>query len=255
MSDDRYARVYFDRINRDPKFDGIRDNRALKGSWLMLLEEAEKAWPSPAFPLPSGWVPKRDFALFAARGIIDVTSDGRFYMHGLSTIRAERSTRASSAAHARWDASRTANGNAERIAPAFPRAMPSTEQTSTDKQSTADARADPADTYWTLTGRYPTDKTITWIDDLAAQYGTDALVTAMAVCHQHDSEVGTLLGRVTTSLKRDARKLDLEERRAEQTKIAENRGKGGSVQLLISRHNNGQHPDRVPGCPSCEAAA
>lgn len=222
MSDDRYARVYFDRIERDPKFDGIRSNRALYGSWLLLLQEAEKAWPSPAFPPPTNWVPKREFALFVDRGIIDMTSDGRYFMHGLATIRAERSVRASTAAHARWDAGRNADSSASGIANASAPRMPSTDKTSTDKTSTADAH-DPADTYWSVTGRYPTEKVLAWIDDLAAQYGAAVVTTAIAECHQVDRETGTLLGRVTTTLKRDARKLDLDERRAEQARLVEKR--------------------------------
>lgn len=113
MSDDRYARVYFDRIARDPKFDGIRDNRSLMGSWLLLLIEAEKAWPSPAFPLPTSWVPVRDFRTLTEAGVLDVLPDHRYRMHGLDAIRAERSKRGADAAAARWgNAERNASGNA-----------------------------------------------------------------------------------------------------------------------------------------------
>jgi hypothetical protein len=136
VSDDRYARVYFDRIERDEKFDGIRNNRGLYGSWLLLLLEAEKAWPSPAFPPPTSWVPRRDLELFAARGLIDMTADGRYKMHGLDGIREERSRRASHAAGARWgNASRNAAGIADASAPSMPRR----DKTRQDETSSAPA--------------------------------------------------------------------------------------------------------------------
>lgn len=165
MSDDRYARVYFDRIASDPKFDGIRSDRARYGSWLMMLQEAEKAWPSPAFLLPTRWVPRADVALFAERGIVDLTDDGRYTMHGLDSVRAERSKRASDAAHARWDAERNANGNASRNADASAASMPRRDETRKDETSNT-ARDPEWLKAWWATGRtyMPSEKQQALID-------------------------------------------------------------------------------------------
>jgi hypothetical protein len=251
VSDDRYARVYFDRIERDPKFDGIRGNRSLMGSWQFLLVEAEKAWPSPAFPPPTSWVPRRDVELFASRGIIDMTADGRYELHGLTSIRAERSKRAAHAAGARWgNASRNASG----IADAPARVMPRQDEISKDETSTA---GDPADDYYVMTGKYPNDKVLGWIDGLTGEYGADAVTRALATCHQQDRSTTTLLGRAQDVLRRDARGLDRAEKVAELARIEANRPpKGVNVQVLISRHNHGQHADDPDAnCPSCRRAA
>lgn len=117
MSDDRYARVYFDRIAQDEKFDGIRNDRAKMGSWLLCLCEAEKAWPSPAFPLPESWVPAADFEDLARRGIIDVLDDGRYRFHGLDPERARRSAHGKLGADARWSAQSNAPSSPTSNAP------------------------------------------------------------------------------------------------------------------------------------------
>lgn len=109
---DRYARVYFDRMARDPKFDGIREDGPRLGSWLLLLMEAEKAWPAPAFRPPVSWVSNAHFALFRDREIIDVQPDGRYRIHGLDKERGARSERGRVGADARWNAGSNASGNA-----------------------------------------------------------------------------------------------------------------------------------------------
>lgn len=83
-----------------------------------------------------------------------------------------------------------------------------------------DRDPDPADAYWTLTGRYPTDKTLAWIDQLTREYGPLPVIRAVAGAHGSDRSASTLLGRAQDLLRREARALDLASQRAEQERIA-----------------------------------
>lgn len=79
--------------------------------------------------------------------------------------------------------------------------------------------SDPADTYWTLTGKYPAEGTLKWIDDLAEQYGPESVSRALAAEHLNDSTVTSLLGRAKVRLRRGARLADVEERQREVAKV------------------------------------
>ena len=95
---------------------------------------------------------------------------------------------------------------------------------SRDKPSRANAGAsDPADAYWAVTGKYPTGKTLAWIDDLSEQYGVASVTVALGGCHREDDTVATLLGRVKDVLAREARRLDQAEREAEKARVVEMR--------------------------------
>ena len=249
MSDDRYARVRFS-IMEDPKFDGIREDPALLGAWTLCLVVAEMAWPSPAFPPP--WVDSEAFAVLVDHGLVDTTPNGCYRIHGLDAERSKRTEQARTASNARWTADRNAASNA----PAFGPRMPSKAKQSIEEQSSADARpTDPADAYWTLTGKYPTDKTLAWIDDLAGRYGADAVSWQMAHQHTLDGSCQTLLGRVRDALKRESRQLDRAEQEDEQARLREKRATGINVPLMVARHNHGQHAEAPePECPACAEA-
>lgn len=251
MSDERYARVRFS-IMDDPKFDGIREDPALLGAWTLCLVVAEMAWPSPAFQPP--WVSSGAFATLVEHGLVDPTPNGCYRIHGLDAERSKRTEQARTASNARWNAPSNADRNAASNAPAFGPRMPSKAKQSIEEQSSADARGpDPADAYWTLTGKYPTDKTLAWIDDLARQYGASAVSWQMAHQHTLDGSVSTLLGRVRDALKREARQLDRAEQEDEQARLKEKRATGINVPLLVARHNHGQHTEvRDPLCPPCQ---
>ena len=238
-----YSRVYWT-IRNDARLREIYPNNGHLATWLRLLIAADMAWPAPA-DLPSS-VNKRSLSTLVEAGVIELHDGGLFTFHGLDTERGRRKAFATS---------RPSSG--PQVVPTPDPSGFATQGLSRVKGKTSKdepSSGDPADTYWSLTGRYPTDKVLKWIDDLAAQYGVDALVAAIAGSHQLDPDASTLLGRATTALKRDARKLDLEERRAVEVRIAENRKL--NPQLLISRHNNGQHEAAAdPACPACRSAA
>jgi hypothetical protein len=251
MSDDRYARVYFDRIARDAKFDGIRENRALMGSWLLCLVEAEKAWPSPAFPLPTSWVPARDFRLLAERGIVDVQPDGRYFMHGLNAIRAERSKRGADAAAARWgNAERNASGNASASARFMPR------QDETRKDETSSTRA--TDAAWeTASGRSllaSGNFAFGYIDDAAKRHGDATVAAAIGKARTrfgHVPETNALAAAVKAILDPfpDQKAIAAAEREQEQA-VTSRRGVEATLRRLHYAHAE-PHPD----CPACREAA
>lgn len=246
MSDDRYARVRFS-IMDDPKFDGIRENTGMLGAWTLCLVVAEMAWPSPAFRPP--WVSDRQFAALVDHGLVDPTPNGCYRIHGLDAERSRRTEQARTASNARWNAPSIPASNAPAVGPR----MPSKAKQSKSIEEQHSTRAtDPADAYWTLTGKYPTDKTLAWIDDLAGQYGADQVSWQMAHQHTLDDSCQTLLGRVRDALKREARQLDLAEQQDEQARLKVKRATGVNVPLMVARHNHGQHAaEPEPGCPAC----
>ena len=219
MSDRAYARRYHE-VMDDPKFDGIREDVRLFGSWALLLLVADMSYPAPAFVPPT--VPRSALRRLIEAELVDELPGHRFRIHGLEAERMRRTVSAR--------AGGLASGRSRSVErPLNDRSLGERTETNLAEQSRAEqSRAeqnahDPADTYWSLTGRYPTDRTLGWIDDLARQYGAPAVDMALGATHEQDPTTSTLLGRVTDRLKRDARKLDLEERAAEEARIAEKR--------------------------------
>jgi hypothetical protein len=120
-------------------------------------------------------------------------------------------------------------------------------------QPIEDSADDPAVTYERVTGRFPTDKAIKWIDDLSERYGADATHRAIAEAAR-DGEPNGLLGRAADALRREARHLDLAEREQEKQRIAEKRAV--NTPLIVAYHNGGRHvgaPDSR--CPYCQEVA
>jgi hypothetical protein len=116
----------------DPKFDGIRDDPRVFGSWVLLLLVADMAHPASAFIPPM--VPRAAFRTLVASGLVDDLGAHRFRLHGLASERAKRSDSARNAAASRWQSGRSADG------------MPRRDETRKDetrqeKKSRDDARA------------------------------------------------------------------------------------------------------------------
>ena len=238
-----YSRVYWI-VRRDPRLATIYGNDANFAAWTRLLIAADMAWPAPA-DIPASTKRAALKALEDA-GVIEIIPGGLFRFHGLDAERGRR---------------RAAAGGQTPPEPAplgdhlgterSPRREEEEEETRQDEQETSQDARDPADSYWSLSGRYPTDRTLAWIDDLTRQYGAEAVIAAMGTANQHGSAQG-LLGRVSDELKRNARKLDLKARAAEAQRITENRKASAASQLTISRHNAGQHEDAPDeACPAC----
>lgn len=91
-------------------------------------------------------------------------------------------------------------------------------------RSGAEERApDSADVYWNLTGRYPTDKVLGWLDELSSEYGVEAVIRALAKAHLQDRSAATLLGRTTDVLRSEARALSLKAQEEQRQRLKERR--------------------------------
>jgi len=78
----------------DAKFDGVREDPKLVGSWLLLLIAADMAHPSPAYLLPT--VTKASLVKLSERGLIDLLAGHRYRIHGLDAERQRRRDAATS---------------------------------------------------------------------------------------------------------------------------------------------------------------
>jgi hypothetical protein len=103
---DPYSRVYWS-VMDDPKFDGIREDMRLFGSWSLLLVVADMAHPAPAFVPPM--VPKSAVARLSEAGLIDLLGGQRYRIHGLASEREKRSQYGRNAAALRWQSARNAD--------------------------------------------------------------------------------------------------------------------------------------------------
>lgn len=235
MSDRQpYSRVYWS-IRTDPKFvDVYGDDRHL-ATWLRLLIAAEATWPAPA-DVPAS-ARKASLAALSEAQLIDLLPGGMFQMHGLDAERKRRADAARTGANIRYD--RTANGmqtqpkrdaNRMQTGPepdANGLLVLEDEPIGLEDEPIGRAETprppDPADVYWTLTGRYPTDKVLGWVDDLSASYGPEAVIRALATSHSQDRTTSTFLGRTQDALRAEARALSLKEQASVRTSIKERR--------------------------------
>lgn len=242
-----YSRVYWSIVD-DEKFSSVYDNDAALACWMRLLIVADQAWPASAH-LPSS-AKRRAVQLLAEVELIDLQANGRYRIHGLDAERGRRK-----------EAATRGNPTGTQLGPkrdpdglrttGLSQAEPSRDE---NEPSLAEPACDPADDYFNLGGSYPNERALKWIDDLTAEYGADAVSRHLALRHSEDSSMKTLLGRTSTSLQREARQLDRKEQAAEKARVAANRA--ANPQVLISRHNAGQHEmDSDPSCPACRRAA
>jgi hypothetical protein len=245
-----YSRIYWT-VRNDPRLAGIYGDDHHWATWNRLLLDADMAWPAPA-SLPAS-ARRASVKALEAAGVLELLPGGLFTFHGLDTERGRRRDAAASSAGMRWDSGRNADASQAHPKRNASLAEPSRAEPSLAEQGRA---PDPADVYWTLTGRYPTDKTIAWIDDLAGRYGAEAVSSEMAHQHTVDGTNQTLLGRVRDALKRETRQLDRAEQEDEQARLREKRATGVNIPLMVARHNHGQHAEcPEPSCPACEAVA
>lgn len=225
--DRKYVRVYTTIID-DERFRDVYPNDAAIGTWLKLLLTADAVWPASC-DLPR-WVRPSNLNLLVDAGVVELLPAHRYRIHGLDN---ERSRRAASAA-----VGGLASGRSRSVEQPLNERSPSggtksnlakqskPEQTK-DEQTTAraDDDKDPADIYWQLVGRYPTQKTLAWIDDLVAKFGGPAVVRALVTAHIEDGSTQTLMGRAQDRLRAEARELDRREREAEQARLKEKRAR------------------------------
>lgn len=207
-----YSRVYWSVLS-DPKFVEVRQDMRLLGSWTVMLIVADMAWPAPAFVPPV--VTRSALARLVESGLVDLDA-GMFRIHGLDAERERRKAAATNGAPKAPQVGPKRDPDGEQAEPSRAETEPSQAQT---------PREDPAETYWSLTGRFPTGRALEWIDSLASDYGGAATSEALARAHISDRSSQTLLGRTKDILAADARKLSLRDREVEAARLAELRAK------------------------------
>ena len=204
-----YVRVYQTVVD-DPKFAGIYDDDHHFSTWVRLLMAADAIWPASC-PIPFG-TRKASLTALVDAGIVDLMPDDFYRIRGLDAERGRRSAAATRPpTGTQLGPKRDPDGN--------------TAETSQDKPSTRQAETprDPADIYWQLIGKYPTDKVLSWVDDLTGKYGADATIRALVRAHTDDRATSTLLGRAQDALRAEARELDRQERSDEKARLAAKR--------------------------------
>lgn len=208
-----YSRVYWS-ITDDPRFADVYGDDAALALWLRLLMSADAMWPGSA-PLPRSARPKALGRLVEA-GIVELVGMDHYRIHGLDNEREKRKAAATTRGPSgdRSVTVRVPNGDL---------AKPSLAEPSTSRAEAPREDVDPADAYWQLTGKYPTEKTLSWVDDLTAKYGGDATIRALVTAHTADRATATLLGRAQDILRAEARQLDRREAQDEQRRLAEKR--------------------------------
>jgi hypothetical protein len=153
-----YSRVYWS-VMDDTKFDGIREDVRLFGSWSLLLIVADMAHPAPAY-LPRT-VPKAGIAKLSDAGLIDLLPGHRYRVHGLDAERARRRDSAT-----RGDPSGTQAG--PKRDPNGSQAKQSRAETSKDEADARvpdDGRAD-LEAFLLITRRAPTPRQRKLLDGL-----------------------------------------------------------------------------------------
>ena len=229
---DPYVRVYYS-IKADAKFVGIyRDDRAL-GCWLRLLLTADASHPAPA-EFPMGTDMETVDRLVAA-GLVDLVGDGCYTIHGLHAERSKRSTDARTAANARWSDAPAMRPHAPAMRPhvhgvddecdsmctpmrndASPIHSAPLLSAPSNSDPSISAPADALDTYYRLTGSWPSAKVIPWINQMSANHGEDAVSKALAATWTEDPDRETLMSRCRDRLERQAHE---DEKAAEKRRV------------------------------------
>lgn len=194
MTDRAYVRVYYSIID-DPKFATVYDNDRHLATWLRLLMTADPVWPASA-QLPASAKPASVAELIRV-GLVDLTSGGRFRIHGLDAERNDRHEQARSASNARWNARSNATASGVR--------MPNQTEPNQTEPSRADSEHDALDTYYELTFYRPWGM---WSGDALkgaiTDYGDAKVSAALHAEYDSDADRATLLKRTQARLARDA---------------------------------------------------
>jgi hypothetical protein len=240
-----YSRIYWS-VMSDEKFDGIRDDVRLFGSWSLLLVVADMAWPAPAYVPPV--VPRAAIARLSDCGLIDLLDRHRYRVHGLDKERDKRSQSARNAAALRWQS----NGNAE--------TMPSRGIAETEHRQSSARIADALDwddgrrdleAFLLVRHRAPTPAQRDFLDAYQRVFDATGPERAEKLILSHpDDPIGALKADLAAFRKERAEAAAPDEQRQSATsrRQVEN--------TLATNHRNGWHeaePD--DRCPLCRSAA
>ena len=230
---DPYVRVYY-RIIDDPKFESVYDDDAALATWLRLLLAADAMYPAPAT------IPRSVKALvlkkLAKAELIDLLPGDRYRVHGLGSERERRTEQAKRAAKKRWastdepaDASddampeqsasnADASGESMHSNPLRSEQLQSAPRLSTGEEMD-ESMKDGADAYYSVTGRFPSDRVLSWINRLTEIYGDELLAKLLLKCYREDGNPRTLLGRVEERCKAIYHRQHKDEIKAESNRV------------------------------------
>jgi hypothetical protein len=108
VSEGPYSRVYWTVLD-DKKFDPIRADMRLFGSWALMLVIADMAYPAPAFVPPT--VSRASLKALVDVKLVEILPAHMYRIVGLKKEREQRSERGRKGADARW------SGNADAMHP------------------------------------------------------------------------------------------------------------------------------------------
>jgi hypothetical protein len=219
----RFARVYYDELERD--YPQLYYSADLGWSWLRLLVLCEKAWPSlPELPR---WLRIKDYRRLVELGALIPEAQHRFTIKGWVKEREDRATKAREAVASRNDRTTgepTNEGtNVHTLGGTSRTGAQSSSSSSSSVNGGGAGGTDPADAYWSLTGRYPVGKSLEWIDDLIAKFGAEAVTRHLVAAYSEDPKTSTILGRTQNRLRAEARALDRQEAEDEKARLREKR--------------------------------
>lgn len=267
MSERPYSRHYHDLID-DLKFADVYPDDHHYACWSRLLMIADQAWPASAhIPITAR---KASVQKLAAVGLIDLLPDGRFRMHGLQAERERRSSSAAHAATVRWgNATRSADGNADRIAGAEHARMPRQEETRQEETSRANAGQREGlhhvtelvlDAWASATGRTLLSSgafAMDYLDDACRRHPEQDVVNAIGWARNTFVRIPTAQ-QLTVALRGRLDPLpDAKETKAAESEQRERDAGRRRVQATKKRiHDMGAHADEAdPACDLCQKGA
>jgi len=213
---DPYVRVYY-RITDDPKFADVYDNDAALALWLRLLITADATWPAAA-PLPQ--LDRNALNTLVNAGLVDLVGATRYFIHGLGTERTKRANKGSQMAAARWSGKFDAQASepectsithsiaGPHAGPCSPSNSEPSRATPSNSEPSISTPADALDTYYRLTGSWPSAKVVPWINQMASNHGEEAVSKALAATWMEDPDRATLMSRCRDRLEREAHELE-----------------------------------------------
>ncbi len=192
-----YSRVYWS-VMDDDKFDGIREDPRLLGSWTLLLIVADMAHPAPAFLPPT--VTKPSVARLVDAGLVDLLAGHRYRVHGLD---AERGRRADSARVGGLASGRSrTNEHPLNERSQHPRTESNLDETRRDETSKANARESlPGDdgrvdleAFLTIMRKAPSPRQRALLDGLLDRHDLTGPKWAADIMYRHpDDPIGALI--------------------------------------------------------------
>jgi len=205
-----YSRVYWSIVD-DPKFISIYDDDHHLASWLRLLLIADQAHPASAH-LPAN-VRRQSVTALADCGLIDLSGQ-RYRVHGLDAERERRRLAATNRPPTTRDPSGT-RPVPERDPSGIQTRDLSLAEGRQDKPSQAET-GDPLDTYWTLSGSFPSGNAKKWLEEMSNEFGPEATSNALASEWSHGSR-NDFLKRAQNRLRADEDKA----KKAAEAKVTE----------------------------------